>query len=336
MIESAVMKFSIRLNNDLPVAEYLQLAQAAETAGFDQFWVSHDLFIRSSMVILTAVASVTKKMEIGTCILNPYTLNPSEIAMFAATLDEYSGGRFNLGISSGASEFMKWIGIATPKPRTSLVESVKAIQALLAGKATAHEGHFINWTDEAYLRFESARKIPIYIGAMSPKMLQSIGEIANGGLPLLFPPEHYASVLPQIETGAKRAGRDMSEVDVAACIWCSVAENSEVAKDALREKVAYYGHALSPTIYDALGVPQEDFREIERLVMVEKDMEAAKKQVTDDMLKIGIVGNTDDLIKRIEGLVDMGVKHLSFGPPLGPDRLEAIQQIGAKVIPYFS
>ena len=104
------MKFSIRLNNDLPVSEYLQLAQAAEKAGFDHFWVSHDLFIRSSMVILTAVASVTEKMEIGTCILNPYTLNPSEIAMFAATLDEYSNGRFNLGISAGAGEFMKWIG----------------------------------------------------------------------------------------------------------------------------------------------------------------------------------------------------------------------------------
>ena len=335
MIESDVMKFSIRLNNDLPVAEYLQLAQAAETAGFDQFWVSHDLFIRSSMVILTAVASVTEKMEIGTCILNPYTLNPSEIAMFAATLDEYSGGRFNLGISSGSHEFMKWVGITQKKPRTDLVESIKAIQAILSGERYEHEGQFINWTDEAYLRFESAGKIPVYIGAMSPKMLQSIGEIADGGLPLLFPPEHYASVLPQIETGAKRAGRDMSEVDVAACIWCSVAENAELAKDALREKVAYYGHALSPTIYDALGVPQEDFREIERLVMVEKDMEAAKKQVTDDMLKIGIVGNTDDLIARIEGLVDMGVKHLSFGPPLGPDRLEAIQQIGAKVIPYF-
>lgn len=330
------MKFSIRLNNDLPVAEYLQLAQVAEKAGFDQFWVSHDLFIRSSMVILTAVASVTETMEIGTCILNPYTLNPSEIAMFAGTLDEYSGGRFNLGISSGASEFMKWIGIETPKPRTTLVESVKAIQALLAGEAYPHEGHFINWTDEAYMRFESARKIPIYIGAMSPKMLQSIGEIADGGLPLLFPPEHYATVVPQIETGAKRAGRDMSAIDVAACIWCSVAEDAEVAKDALREKVAYYGHALSPTIYDALGVPQEDFREIERLVMVEKDMTAAKKQVTDDMLKIGIVGTTDDLIARIETLVDMGVKHLSFGPPLGPNRLEAIEQIGAKVIPYFS
>ena len=297
------MKFSIRLNNDLPVSEYLQLAQAAEQAGFDQFWVSHDLFIRSSMVILTAVASVTEKIEIGTCILNPYTLNPSEIAMFAATLDEYSNGRFNLGISSGAGEFMKWIGVEYSKPRTSLVESVKAIRAVLSGERYPYEGHFINWTDEAYLRFESPRKIPIYIGAMSPNMLRSIGADADGGLPLLFPPEHYQNVMPYIKEGAESAGRDMSEIDVAACIWCSVSEDKAAARDALAEKVAYYGHAMSPTIYEGLGLSKDDFNEIERLVMVEKDMESAKKQVTDQMLRIGIVGNAEDLIERIEGLV---------------------------------
>ncbi|MEM9954564.1 MAG: LLM class flavin-dependent oxidoreductase [Chloroflexota bacterium] len=330
------MKFSIRLNNDLPVAEYLTLAQACEEAGFDQFWVSHDLFIRSSMVILTAVASVTEKIEIGTCILNPYTLNPSEIAMFAATLDEYSKGRFNLGISSGAGEFMKWVGISQSKPRTSLVESVRAIKALLNGERYPHEGHFINWTDEAYLHFESPRKIPIYIGAMSPNMLRSIGSEADGGLPLLFPPELYSNVIQYIQEGADSAERDMSEVDVAACIWCSIADDAETAKDPLREKVAYYGHALSPTIYEALGVPQDDFREIERLVMVENDMAAAKAQVTDEMLRIGIAGTAHDLIERIEGLVDLGVTHLSFGPPLGPNRLEAIQQLGRHVIPHFS
>ena len=46
------MKFSVRFNNDRPVQEYIALAQAAERAGFDQFWVSDDLFLRSATVIL--------------------------------------------------------------------------------------------------------------------------------------------------------------------------------------------------------------------------------------------------------------------------------------------
>jgi alkanesulfonate monooxygenase SsuD/methylene tetrahydromethanopterin reductase-like flavin-dependent oxidoreductase (luciferase family) len=91
------MKFSVRLNNDLEVDEYVAMARVAEAAGFDQFWVSHDLFWRSSAVILTAVALATERIEIGTCILNPYTQHPSEIAMLAASLDEVSGGTLQPG-----------------------------------------------------------------------------------------------------------------------------------------------------------------------------------------------------------------------------------------------
>ena len=43
------MRFSLRLNNDLPVRDYIALAQAAEAVGFDQFWVSNDLFANANM-----------------------------------------------------------------------------------------------------------------------------------------------------------------------------------------------------------------------------------------------------------------------------------------------
>ena len=45
------MRFSLRLNNDLTVNETIALAQAAEAAGFDQLWISNDLFLRSNLVI---------------------------------------------------------------------------------------------------------------------------------------------------------------------------------------------------------------------------------------------------------------------------------------------
>jgi 5,10-methylenetetrahydromethanopterin reductase len=53
------------------------------------------------------------------------------------------------------------------------------------------------------------------------------------------------------------------------------------------------------------------------------------------MLRIGIVGTPRDLIERLEHLVSMGVRHLSLGPPLGPDPLAAIEAIGRDVIPHF-
>ncbi|MBN2470105.1 MAG: LLM class flavin-dependent oxidoreductase [Anaerolineae bacterium] len=329
------LKFSLRLNNDLPVREYVTLAQAAEQAGFDQFWVSNDLFLRSAPVILTAVAEATRQIEIGTCILNPYTLDPAEIAMFAATLDEFSGGRFNLGLASGAAEFLKWVGITPEKPRTAVLESITAINRLLAGERAPLAGDFLRWNEEAYLRFAPGRRVPIYLGAMSPNMLRAIGEVADGGLPLLFPPEHYETVIAYIREGLARAGRDEAALDIAACIWCSLAEDRAAAEDVLKEKIAYYGHAMSPLIWDRLGLTREDFAPIEQAVMVERDINKAKALVTPAMLKIGVAGTTHDLIARLEGLVSLGVQHLSLGPPLGPDPLAAIQSVGRDVIPHF-
>lgn len=330
------MKFSLRFNNDLPVADYVRLAQTAEAAGFDQFWVSDDLFLRSGTIILAAIATATRRIEIGSCILNPYTLHPAAMAMEAATLDELSGGRFNLGLSSGAGEFLKWVGIAQDRPRTAVVETVEAVRRLLQGERAAIDGQFLRWTDEAYLRFEPVRHhIPIYIGALSPKMLGEIGRIADGGLPLLFPPEHYETVLPYIEAGAAEAGRDLDTLDIAACIWCSISDDRPAAEAVLREKIAYYGHALSPLIWDRLGVTRADFAPIEQAMMRDRDTARARDLVDERMLRIGIVGTTADLIERLDQLVALGVRHISFGPPLGPDPLEAIALIGRDVIPHY-
>lgn len=323
------MKFSIRLNNDLPVNEYVAMAQAAEAAGFDQFWVSHDLFWRSSPVILTAVALATEKIELGTCILNPYTLHPAEIAMLAASLDEVSGGRFNLGISAGAEEFMRWVGIDYSKPLTTTREAIEAINAVMVGDQAE------SWQPEAYMRFGQRKHIPVYLGATSPKMLGLAGELADGVLPLLFPPEHYATVRPLVQAGAEKAGRSLEDIDLAACVWCSISDDRQMAEDVLKDKIAYYIHALSGYLRDRLGLDDAELAAIEHAMMTERDPVKARSLVTPEMLKIGIAGAPGELIERLEGLVDMGVRHLSFGPPLGPDPLAAVHTIGRAVIPHF-
>ena len=330
------MKFSLRFNNDLPVRDYIAYAQAAEAAGFQQFWVSDDLFLRSAPVILSAVAMATEVIEIGSCVLNPYTLHPAEMAMFAATLDELSGGRFNLGLSAGAEDFIRWLGLDFDYPRSRVVESVEAINRLTSNENAAMDGAVLQWTQEAWLRFEAKRRVPIYLGAMSPRMLEEIGAIADGGLPLLFPPEHYANALPHVERGLARAARSADDIDLAACIWCSVSQDRRAAEAMLADKIAYYGHALSPMILGQLGLSPEDFEPIRRACHVDGDVEAARRMVTPAMLRIGIAGTTKTLIERLEALTALGVKHLSFGPPLGPDILAAIGAIGRDVIPHFA
>jgi 5,10-methylenetetrahydromethanopterin reductase len=324
------VRFSIRVNNDLPVDAYAGLARAAEDAGFDQFWVSDDLFLRSVWIILSAVAQATGRIQIGTCIVNPYTMHPAEMAMAAGALDELSDGRLCLGLSSGAGDFLNWVGIQPRKPLGTVVDTVEVLRRLFAGRVP-NSG---SWTPEAYLRFPT-RSIPIYIGATSPGMLRAIGRVADGGLPLLFPPEHLTTAFGYIGEGLTQSGRSIDQVDVAACIWCSVDADRQAAEDALRDKVAYYGHALSQTILDALQVERSAFEPIQQAIMVERDVVRARAMVTPAMLRIGVVGTPADLIPRLEGLVRRGARHLSFGPPLGPDPLAAIQLLGRAVLPHF-
>ena len=330
------MKFSLRFNNDLPVRDYIRYVAAAEAAGFDQFWVSNDLFLRSAPVILSALAMSSERIEIGSCILNPYTIHPAEIAMFAVTLDELSGGRFNLGISSGAADFVRWLGMDFTYPRTRALEAIAAINKLTSNQNAAIDGLALKWTEEAWLRFESKRRVPIYLGAMSPKMLEAIGEAADGGLPLLFPPEHYANVLPHVERGLARASRSLDDIDLAACIWCSISDDKGSAEAMLADKIAYYGHAISPMLLAQLGLSQADFEPIRHLYHVVGDRERARQLVTPQMLRVGIAGTAETLIERLEGLAALGVRHFSFGPPLGPDIEAAIDSIGRRIIPRFA
>lgn len=327
------MRFSVRFNNDLSVAQYPALARAAEAAGFDQFWVSDDLFLRGVWPILSTCAVATSRIGLGTCIVNPYTMHPAEIAMQAAALDELSAGRALLGVGAGAGDFLGWIGVSQGAPLTRMRETLLVLRDLFAGKQVAFSGSELGtWTGEAYLRFP-ARPIPLYVGAMGPRMLRLVGSHADGGLPLLFPPEHYAAAMRHIRAGAAETGRDLRDIDVAACIWVSVDDDRDAAEDVLREKIAYYGHALGDLILNNLGVSRAEFAPIAHAVQTENDLAKAKKLVTPAMLQIGVVGTGLDLLPRLESMIKQGATHLSFGPPLGPDPLRALEVLGRDVLP---
>ena len=322
------MRFSLRLNNDLTTPQYIELAQYAETLGFDQFWVSNDLFLRSASVIMTAAALNTKRIQIGSCILNPYTMNAAEIAMLAATLDEVSDGRFLLGISVGAAEFLGWVGIRHGKPLTALRETVEAIRHLLGNGSAECDGEFLSWGSEAYMRFPVKRQVPIYIGGMGARMLALAGEIGDGALPLLFPPERYYAARKQIAIGRQRSVEADDAFDFATCIWVSASRDRDAARRVLAHKVAYYGSAMNETLLSDMGISKADFDPISRALVEEKNETRAIDLVTDDMLRIGVVGDATQIIERLEPLVAAGATHLSFGPPLGPNFGEALRTLG--------
>ena len=211
-------------------------------------------------------------------------------------------------------------------------EAVIACRALLDGASPVGDADAGDWGDGARLLAPPVARVPIYLGAMSPKMLALGGELADGVLALLYPPEHYPVALAQIAEGRSRAGREPGAVDVPACVWVSVDEDRELAVRPLAEKLAFYGPAFAPYLLARVGLTREDFAPA-AAALLRGDTEEAVRLVTPQMLRLGIAGTPDDVVERCLGLVQHGATHLSFGPPLGPDLLRAVELLGRKVIP---
>ena len=327
------MRFSLRFNNDTEPSEFVALAHAAEGAGFDQVWVSHDLFLHAAPVLLTMAAGATERIGLGTGILNPYSASPAELAMTATTLQAATGGRFLLGLGAGAADFLGWAGIARREPLSRTREAVHAIRALLSGGRPADDARAgQGWQPEALMRVRAAEVPPIYLGVMGPKMTAMAGEVADGVLPLLFPPEHFPTADEQVAAGIRQAGRTAGDVDVAACVWVSIDDDADRARHALAEKIAYFGPSFSPYLLGRAGITVDDFAPISHAVRTD-GITAAARLVTPAMLRLGIAGGPDEVVRRGRWLVDHGARHVSFGPPLGPDPLAAVQLLGSTVLP---
>lgn len=323
------MKFSVRVNNDLPFEELLAVAVAAESAGFDQVWVSNDLFMRSAPVLAGALAARTARIGLGIAVMNPYSVHVSELAMAAATVQEISGGRFLLGLGAGSEQFLGWAGIARRRPLATTATALTGLRALL-GHDDMDRSQLPDWFGrQSVLRFPLSRPVPVYIGAMGPKMLEMAGRHADGVLPLLYPPERYATARQQVLAGLAYSDR---EFDFPACFWVSLSDDRVTARAALAEKLAYYGQSISASMLATAGLQPQDFAPAGQLAHVGQ---AAAELIDDRMLSLGVAGDVAEVVARCLALYRLGARHLSFGPPLGPDPLASIRLLGDEVLPVL-
>jgi len=331
--EDSRLTFSARMGGDKGVHDIAAKAKHAEDAGFDQVWTGNDLFGGPGIIALASIAMATSRIKFGSGVIDPVSMHPAQIAQIASGLQDLSGNRFLLGIGAGSEVFYSWGGITAKSPVVRTREGVLAIRELVEGRSPAGlPGVAPGWLPQGKLRF--SRPTPIYIGAMGPKMLELTGKIADGALPLCLPPRHVYGVVEQIKAGAEKAGRSIDDIDVAACVWVSISEDRDEARWLLAKHIAEYSGSLSVAALEANGMDPEEFATTQQLVLDGREDDAIRFVIASDtMLDLGIVGGPDDVIEQCGALIDAGVKHISFGPPVGPDTQAAITILGEKVFP---
>ncbi len=328
--------FSVRIGaGGGGIRRLTEQAVHAEAMGFDQAWTGNDLFGTPGIVGMASMLLSTSRIKIGSGVFDPVSIHPAQLAQLASGFQEVSGDRFILGLGAGSDVFFSWAGLTPPRPVPRTREAVIAIRALTHGRSPAGlDGVGAGWTPQALIH--DPRPVPIYVGAMGPKMLELTGRYADGALPLCLPPRHVYRAMEQIGRGAERAGRSLDDLDVAACIWCSIDEDRDVARRVLARFIAQYSGSLSTDALVANGLDPEEFARTQQLMDEGREDDAiAFVLASSSMLELGIVGGAAEVIEQCQTLMDAGARHISFGPPMGPDAPQAVRLLGEQVLPVL-
>ena len=136
------------------------------------------------MVALTAAATATRTLRVGSMVLDNDYRHPVLLAKEAATLDLLSGGRFELGIGAGwlRDEYER-AGIPFDPPAVRverLEESLRLLKALLSSSPVRFDGeHYTVRGIDTFPRPVQRPHLPILVGAGSRRMLGIAGREAD-------------------------------------------------------------------------------------------------------------------------------------------------------------
>lgn len=210
-----------------PSAEHpqgvIELAELMEQVGLDVVTLSDHPYWPErldTVTLLSAIVARTSRITVLPNLMNLPLRPPAALARTAATLDILSGGRFELGLGTGAQQLWQSI-IAEGGPVRGAGESIKALEEateLIRSLWTSKED--VTFDGEHY-QLHGAKpgpapvhEIPVWFGAYQPRLLRATGRLADGWIPSspFFPPAALTEANRIIDEAAEAAGRSPRSV----------------------------------------------------------------------------------------------------------------------------
>jgi len=234
------MKFGFSLPNIGPIgtAETVtKVAQRAESLGYNTLWTIERLLyplklqrpypgtpdghlpeiykqVLDPVDALTYAAAHTKKIRLGTSVLDMPYHNPVVLARRLTTLDVLSNGRLTVGLGLGWSkDEMDATGADITKRGALADEFLPLLKAIWTTNPVEFHGKFFT-VPKSYINLKPVQKPhpPIILGAFVPAALQRLARLADGWNPVFLPVPVMAETFASIKRMAKEAGRDPSAI----------------------------------------------------------------------------------------------------------------------------
>jgi 5,10-methylenetetrahydromethanopterin reductase len=293
---------------DSPPARLIEWSHAAEDAGFSGVFMTEAN--NDSLACSLALGLHTKRIKLGTAITNIYLRHPNLLANEAAAVQEFTGGRFILGLGTGHREGNSALGIEMGVPLTRMRETVKTLRAALDGGKTGPR---------------VSTKLPLYLAGVSRPMVKLAGEIGDGVIFNFFPPARVKEALGELSEGAKIGGRDPKQIEATLFATAFISDDLEAARRPARKLLSRYG-ALK--FYGNMMAHSGFEREIAEIRAAGRDADAAIMAVSNELIDATLlVGSESRVRERLQELCAPGIgTAIVFTNPVNEDRNAAVMR----------
>ncbi|GAA2430285.1 LLM class flavin-dependent oxidoreductase [Streptomyces macrosporus] len=236
----------MKLAVNLVAREAAPLAEAAEALGYD-LALAPEGYRNDAVSVLGLVAGRTRRIGIGSAVMQIPARPPASAALTAATLDALSQGRFRLGLGLSNPDVSEgWYGVPFDRPLARAREYVEVVRAALAGGPVTYRGeHFVlppadRSAAPLHLYSEDHRPdLPIYLAAVGPRSLRLAGETADGWIGVFTSPDGVREAVREIGRGRAARGLGLDGFEVVPCLPTAVADDVGEAVDRLRRQYCY-------------------------------------------------------------------------------------------------
>jgi len=239
-----------------------------------------------------------------------------------------------LGIGAGDKTTLDCVGVEMQKPLTAVEESIEIVRRMMNGESVVFEGDVFRMAGAKFL-FKPRGKIPVYVGAQGPKMLELAGKIGDGVLINACHPKDVDYAMDCVKRGVGDAGKKLIDVDIAAYTSFSIHEELKKAMKAAVRVVSFIVAGSPSVVLERHDIDVERAGEI-REALKASNWGKAFGLVSPEMVDaFSVCGTPNMCIERITQLLKLGISQFVVGSPIGPNVREAINLIGDKIIPQI-
>ncbi|MEM7077763.1 MAG: LLM class flavin-dependent oxidoreductase [Pseudomonadota bacterium] len=279
----------------------IEIARQAEERGIPGIYGPS---LGDSLSLLTAIAAVTERIELGTSITPIYTRHVGDFASAAAFIHEISGGRFRFGIGVSHAPAMDRLGIKPGKPLSDMRQFVEDMQAV------PRVGDLP----------------PLVLATLRNKMIQLAEEIGDGMVFANGARSHMGASLSVLSDAARTNGDFFIGNMIPTCI----SEDKAAAMAVNRKTLTSYAFLPNYRNYWKQAGYEEEMVGIEQ-ALADKDLDRVPECLSDRWLAdTTLFGSASEVRDGIEAWFDSGIKTPIIVPSaVSGGQLRAIEEFFA-------